>query len=96
MHDSVQAKLMELGLLQPDASAGWEFSQQGRKRLSATLSSPQKSALTVELLKLGVIERAPSGSRRLWIFTSQGRKLVTYLLNNPLPTKEPNSGTQVR
>jgi len=96
VHDSVQAKLMELGLLQPDASAGWEFTQQGRKLLSATLSSPQKSTLTVELLKLGVIERAPSGSRRLWIFTSQGRKLVTYLLNNPLPTKEPNSGTQVR
>jgi hypothetical protein len=96
MRDTVQAKLMQLGLLQPDASAGWELTQQGRKLLSATLSSPQKSTLTVELLKLGVIEPAPRGSRRLWLFTSQGRKLVTYLLNNPLPTEEPNSGTRVR
>jgi hypothetical protein len=83
MRDTVQAKLMQLGLLRPDASAGWELTQQGREILSATLVSPAKSALVVELLKLGVIECAPIGSSLSWVFTPQGRRLVTYLLNNP-------------
>jgi hypothetical protein len=96
MLDTIQAKLVQLGLLQPDASAGWELTQQGRELLSATLSSPHKSTLTTELLKLGVIEPAPIGSGLWWAFTPRGRKLVTYLLNNPLPTEEPNSGTLVR
>ena len=90
MLDTVQAKLMQLGLLQPDASAGWEFTQQGRKLLSATLRSPHKSTLTAELLKLGVIEPATIGSGLWWAFTPRGRKLVTYLLNNPLPIENPD------
>src|SRR6266403_1876914 len=82
---TVQARLMELGLLQPDASAGWQFTRQGRELLSAAMASPRKSTLTMDLLKLGVIEPAPIDSGLWWDFTSRGRKLVTYLLNNQSP-----------
>ena len=88
MRDTVQAKLMELGLLQPDASAGWEFTQRGRELISTTLSSPHESTLTKELLKLGVIERAPIGSGRCWLYTPRGRKVVSYLLNKSSDQEE--------
>jgi hypothetical protein len=96
MLDTVQARLVQLGLLQPDASAGWEFTQEGRKLLSATLNSPHKSTITAELLKLDVIEPAPIGSGLWWAYTPQGRKLVTYLLNKPLPTKDADADSDAR
>ncbi len=38
-HDTVQAKLVGLGLLQPGVGGvGWELTQQGRELLSATLT----------------------------------------------------------
>ena len=49
--DTVQAKLVELGLFQPDASgAGWELTQQGCELLSATLTHLHKSKLAADLL----------------------------------------------
>lgn len=91
MSDTVQGKLVELGLLQPNASgAGWEFTQQARELFSATLTRPHKSQLAADLLALGMIEPAPIGSGLRWVFTPQGHKLVTHLLNNPLPTQEPD------
>ena len=87
--DTVQAKLVELGLFQPDASgAGWEFTQQARELFSDTLTRPHKSKLAADLLALGMIEPGPIGSGLRWVFTPQGRKLVAYLLNNPLPTQD--------
>jgi hypothetical protein len=89
-HDTVQAKLVGLGLLEPGVGgAGWELTQTGRELLSTTLAKPYKSTLAADFLDLGMIEPAPSGSSGLWwVFTPQGRKLMRYLLTNPLPTKE--------
>ncbi len=89
-YDTVQAKLVGQGLLEPGAcGAGWELTQTARELLSATLTKPYKSALAADLLELGMIEPAPSGSSGLWwVFTPRGRKLMRYLLTNPLPTKE--------
>ncbi len=89
-HDTVQAKLVGLGLLEPAAGgAGWELTQTGRELLSATLTKPYKSTLAADFLALGMIEPAPSGCSGLWwVFTPRGRKLMRYLLTNPLPTKE--------
>ena len=88
-HDTVQSKLVELGLFQPDASgAGWELTDAGRELLLATVTKPYKSTLAADLLALGMIEPAPLGSGVWWAFTPQGRKLMRYLLTNPLPTKE--------
>jgi hypothetical protein len=91
-HDTVQAKLVELGLLQPDASgARWDLTDAGRELLRATLTRPQKSKLAADLLALGMIEPAPIGSGVRWAFTPSGRKLVGYLLSHPLPIEKPDS-----
>jgi hypothetical protein len=98
-HDTVQAKLVGLGLLEPAAGgAGWQLTQTGRDLLSATLTKPYKSVLAADLLDLGMIEPAPSGSGGLWwVFTPQGRKLMRYLLTNPLPIEERDqTATQLR
>ena len=92
MRGTVQAKLVELGLLQPDASgAGWELTQQGRELLSATVTKPYKSTLAADLLALGMIEPAPASSGVWWSFTPHGRKLMRYLLTNPVQIEKPNS-----
>jgi hypothetical protein len=53
VRDTVQAKLMDLGLLEREASgAGWELTQTGRELLSATLTKPYKSTLAADLLDL--------------------------------------------
>jgi hypothetical protein len=91
VHDTVQAKLMELGLLQPEASGtGWELTQQARELFSDTLTSPHKSKLAADLLKLGMIEPGPVGSGLWWVFTPRGRDLLTYLLNNPVSIDQPD------
>jgi hypothetical protein len=90
--DTVQAKLVELGLLQPDG-AGWELTQQVRELLSATLTHPHKSKLAADLLALGMIEPALAGSGLWWAFTPRGRKLLAHLLNNPVSTEKPGSGS---
>jgi hypothetical protein len=90
VRDTVQAKLLESGLLQPATSgAGWELTQRARDLLSATLSCSEETALTKDLLKLGMIEPAPVGSVMSWVFTPRGQKLLAYLLNNPVATEEP-------
>ena len=89
MHDTVQEKLLESGLLQPAVSgAGWELTQRARDLLSATLSSSEESALTKDLLRLGMIEPTPIGSVMSRVFTPRGRTLLAYLLNNPVATEE--------
>ncbi len=93
--DTVQAKLVELGLFQPDASgAGWELTDARRELLSATLTRPHKSTLAADLLALGMIEPAPFGSGIWWAFTPSGRKLVRYLLTKPLPIDQPGSDSE--
>jgi hypothetical protein len=93
VRDTVQAKLVELGLLQPGAGgAGWELTQEGRELLSATVTKPYKSTLAADLLALGMIEPAPVGSGVWWAFTPAGRKLMRYLLTNPVPIEKPDSG----
>ena len=83
---------MELGLLQPDASrAGWELTDAARALLSATLTKPYKSKLAADLIALGMIEPAPVSSGVRWAFTPSGRKLVRYLLTNPVPIDKPDS-----
>jgi len=92
MRDTVQAKLLQLGLLQRNASgAGWELTQLARELLSATLSSSRESTLTKDLLRLGMIAPAPIGSGMCWVFTPRGRTLLVYLLNNPSAFEEPSS-----
>ena len=92
MADTVQGRLVELGLLRPDASgAGWEFTPQAHELFSATLKHPHKSQLAADLLALGVIEPAPMGSSLRWTFTPQGRRLVGHLLKHPLAVREPDS-----
>jgi hypothetical protein len=89
---TVQAKLVELGLLQKDASgAGWELTDAGRELLLATVTKPYKSKLAADLLALGMIEPAPVGSGIWWAFTPWGRKLFRYLLTNPVPIENPDS-----
>jgi hypothetical protein len=89
MHNTVQAKLLELGLLQPAVNGtGWELTQRARDLLSAALSTAEETALTKDLLKLGIIELAPVGSVMSWVFTRHGRRLLAYLLNNPVATEE--------
>ena len=92
MRGTVQPKLVDLGLLQPDAGGtGWELTQQARELLSATLKHPHKSKLAADLLDLGMIEPAPNGSGVRWSFTPQGRRLMRYLLTNPVQIEKPNS-----
>jgi hypothetical protein len=92
VRDTVQAKLVELGVLQPAADgAGWELTQQVRELLSATLTHPHNSKLAGDLLDLGMIEPAPAGSGLWWTFTPQGRKLLAHLLNNPVAIEMPDS-----
>ena len=92
VRETVKAKLVELGLLQPEAGgAGWELTDAGRELLSATLTKPYKSTLAADLLALGMIEPAPVGSGVWWAFTPSGRKLVRYLLTNPVPIGKPDS-----
>jgi hypothetical protein len=92
--DTVQTKLVELGLLQPGAGgAGWELTQQARELLSATVTKPYKSKLAADLLALGMIEPAPVGSGVWWAFTLSGRKLMRYLLTNPIPIQKRDPGT---
>jgi hypothetical protein len=82
MRDTVQAKLLQLGLLQRNASgAGWQLTQLARELLSATLSSSHESTLTKDLLELGMIAPAPNGSGMCWVFTPRGRMLLAYLLD---------------
>ena len=89
MHNTVQAKLLELGLLQPAVNGtGWELTQRARDLLSAALSTAEETALTKDLLKLGMIEPSPLGSAIPWVFTPGGRRLLAYLLNNPVATEE--------
>ena len=93
--DTVQAKLVELGLFQGDASgAGWELTDAGRELLSATLTRPYKSTLAADLLALGMIEPAPVGSGIWWAFTPSGRKLVRYLLTSPVLIDQPDSDSE--
>ena len=93
--DTVQAKLVELGLFQPDASgAGWELTDAGRELLAATLTRPYKSRLAADLLALGMIEPAPVGSGVWWAFTPSARKLVRYLLTTPVPIDQPDSDSE--
>ena len=92
--DTVQAKLVELGLFQPDASGvAWELTNQARELLSATLTRPHKSKLAADLLALGMIEPAPVGSGVRWAFTPSGRKLVRHLLTRPVPIDKPDAGS---
>jgi hypothetical protein len=92
VRDTVQAKLVQLGLLQPNmGGASWELTQEARELLLSTLTSPHKSNLAADLLKLGMIEPGAMGSGPWWVFTSRGRDLMTYLLNNPVPIEEPES-----
>ena len=91
-HDTVQAKLVGLGLLQPGVGgAGWELTDAGRELLLATVTKPYKSTLAADLLALGMIEPAPVGTGIWWAFTPSGRKLVRYLLTNPVPIENPDS-----
>jgi hypothetical protein len=91
MDDTIQAKLLELGLLQPAVSgAGWELTRRARDLLWAALSNSEETALTKDLLKLGMIEPSPLGSAIPWVFTPGGRRLLAYLLNNPVATEEPH------
>jgi hypothetical protein len=91
VRDTVQAQLTEVGLLQPEASGtGWELTQQARELFSDTLTSPHKSKLAADLLKLGMIEPGPVGSGLWWVFTPRGRDLLTYLLNNPVSIDQPD------
>jgi hypothetical protein len=96
-YGTVQAKLVGLGLLQTAAGgAGWELTDAGRELLSSTLTKPYKSTLAADLLELGMIEPAQTGSSALWwVFTPRGRQLMRHLLTHPLPTKErgPDSDT---
>jgi hypothetical protein len=94
MPDTLQARLVQLGLLERNASGvGWDLTQEGRDLLSGTLTHPHKSQLAADLLDLGMIEPAPSGSGLWWVFTAQGRKLMAYLLNNPVSIEKPDPGT---
>ena len=89
VRETVQAKLVQLGLLQPNtAGASWELTQLARDLLSSTLTSPHKSKLAADLLKLGMIEPGAMGSGPWWVFTPRGRNVMTYLLNNPVPLEE--------
>ena len=95
MGDTVQAKLVELGLLQPDAGGtGWELTQQARELLSATVTKPYKSTLAADLLALGMIEPASADSGVRWSFTPHGRKLMRYLLTNPVQIEKPDSDSE--
>jgi len=90
MRDTVQAKLLQLGLLQRNArGAGWQLTQLAREFLSATLSSSHESTLTEDLLKLGMIAPAPIGSGMSWVFTPRGRTLLAYLLDRPSAFEDP-------
>jgi len=40
-----------------------------------------------------MIEPAPVGSGVWWAFTLSGRKLMRYLLTNPIPIQKPDPGT---
>ena len=96
MQDTIQAKLVELGLLQPNVDGtGWELTLQARELFSGTLTTPHKSTLGADLLSLGMIEPGPIGSGLRWVFTPRGRDLMTYLLNNAVtmdrPASEPDS-----
>ena len=92
MQDTIQVKLVQLGLLQPDASgAGWELTQQARELFSDTLTHPHKSKLAADLLALGMIAPGPVSSGLWWVFTPRGRDLITYLLNNAVPIDKPDS-----
>jgi hypothetical protein len=89
---TIQGRLVEVGLLQPDAAgAGWELTQQGRELFSDTLTHPHKSKLAADLLELGMIAPGPVGSGLWWVFTPRGRDLMTYLLNNAVPIDKPDS-----
>jgi hypothetical protein len=88
-YDTVQAKLVELGLLQPGAGGvGWELTQSARNLLTATVTHPHKSRLAADLLALGMVEPAPRDSDLWWVFTPKGRRLMRYLLTRPLPIGE--------
>ena len=94
MRDTIQAKLVELGLLQPNTSGtGWELTPEARDLFSGTLASPHKSKLGADLLGLGMIEPGPLGNGLRWVFTPRGRDLMTHLLNNAVATDKADSGT---
>jgi len=92
MRDTVQAKLLQLGLMRRNASGGgWQLTQLARELLSATLSSSHESALTKDLLKLAMIAPAPIDSGVCWVFTSRGRMLLAYLLDHSSVFEESGS-----
>ena len=94
MPDTLRARLVQLGLLRPNASGvGWDLTQEGRDLFSNTLTHPHNSQLAADLLDLGMIEPAPSGSGLWWVFTARGRKLMAHLLNNPVSIEKPDSDT---
>jgi hypothetical protein len=97
--DTVQAKLVELGLLQPDG-AGWELTQQVRELLSATLTHPHKSKLAADLLALGMIEpvwlAAVFGghSRRGDASSWRTCSTIPYRLRSPAPVRRNDAPRQ--